>query len=111
MDKILVVTIKQFSAEAEERAIQVKKLHEQVREKIVKQNEKYRDKANIHRKYKKLKEGDLVWVHHHKERFSDEDHCNSRTSFLQQGEFDAGANDQPYEEGCAGMELMGKLDI
>nr|XP_028965045.1 uncharacterized protein LOC114827423 [Malus domestica] len=45
------------------------KLHEQVRERIIKKNEKYQRQANKHRKPATFKEGDLVWVHLHKERF------------------------------------------
>lgn len=58
-----------FSGDAEERVKQIKKLHEQIREKIAKQNELYQAQANKHRKFAEFKEGDLVWVHLRKERF------------------------------------------
>jgi len=59
----------QFSADAEERVKNIKKLHEEVRKKILKQNEKYQKSANKHCKKMEFQEGDLVWVHLRKERF------------------------------------------
>jgi hypothetical protein len=41
---------KQFSENAEERAKEIKKLHEQIQERILKQNEKYSKQANKHQK-------------------------------------------------------------
>ena len=58
-----------FSGEVDERAKVVKKIHEQVRDKILKQTEKYKKKENKHRKKVVFKEGDLVWIHLRKERF------------------------------------------
>ncbi|WOG81676.1 hypothetical protein DCAR_0100827 [Daucus carota subsp. sativus] len=58
-----------FSGDAVDRADHIKKLHEQVRLKIVKQNEKYKKQANKFRKPAVYKEGDLVWIHQRKERF------------------------------------------
>ncbi|KAF7112533.1 hypothetical protein RHSIM_RhsimUnG0220300 [Rhododendron simsii] len=40
-----------------------------VRDRVIKQNEKYQKSANKHRKAAAFKEGDLVWVHLRKERF------------------------------------------
>ena len=60
---------KNFDGDAEERAKEIKKLHEQVQNKIGKQNEKYCKQANKHRKPAVFKEGDLVWIHLTKERF------------------------------------------
>ena len=60
---------KNFSGDAEERAKEIKKLHEQIQNKIGKQNEKYYKKANKYRKPAVFKEGDLVWIHLRKERF------------------------------------------
>ena len=58
-----------FSGEADERAKFIKKIHEQVRDKILKQIEKYKKQADKHRKKVVFKEGDLVWIHLKKERF------------------------------------------
>ena len=62
-------TIKQFSGDAEVRAKEIKKLHEEVRLKIEKQNAIYVEQANIHHKYVEFEVGDLVWVHLRKDRF------------------------------------------
>uniref|UniRef100_A0A2N9I8Y4 RNA-directed DNA polymerase n=1 Tax=Fagus sylvatica TaxID=28930 RepID=A0A2N9I8Y4_FAGSY len=60
---------KHFSGDAEERAKEIKKLHEQIRGSILRNNEKYSKQANKHRKPAAFKEGDLVWIHLRKERF------------------------------------------
>jgi hypothetical protein len=60
---------KHFSGDAEERAKEIKKLHEQIRGSILKKNEKYSKQANKHRKPTAFKEGDLVWIHLRKEWF------------------------------------------
>ena len=60
---------KHFSGDAEERAKEIKKLHEQIRGSILKKNEKYSKQANKHQKPAAFKEGDLVWIHLRKERF------------------------------------------
>ena len=62
-------TIKQFSGDAEVRAIEIKKLHEEVRLKIEKQNAKYVEQANRRHKYVEFEVGNLVWVHLCKDRF------------------------------------------
>ena len=62
-------TIKQFSGDAEVRDKEIKKLHEEVRLKIEKQNAKYVEQANRRCKYVEFEVGDLVWVHLHKDRF------------------------------------------
>lgn len=59
----------QFSSDAESRAKEIKKLHEQVREQIRKQNSKYKTQCDKHRKQQIFKVGDLVWIHLRKERF------------------------------------------
>jgi len=56
--------------EAEVRAKEVKKLHEQVRAQIGKVNAQYKLKANKNRIYLKFKPGDLMWLHLRKERFA-----------------------------------------
>ena len=58
-----------YSADADERAKAIKEMHEQVRRRIEKQNQKYEKQANKHRRAQIFKEGDLVWVHLSKERF------------------------------------------
>ena len=60
---------KHFSGDAEERAKEIKKLHEQIRGSILKKNEKYSKQANKHWKPAAFKEGDMVWIHLRKERF------------------------------------------
>ncbi|KAJ8617111.1 hypothetical protein MRB53_013297 [Persea americana] len=59
----------EISGDAADQAKYIQKLHEQVRAQIIKQNEKYRNNANKHRKPAAFKEGDLVWIHLRKERF------------------------------------------
>ena len=62
-------TIQQFSGDAEVRAKEIKKLHEEVRLKIEKNNAKYVEQANRRRKYVEFEVGELVWVHLRKDRF------------------------------------------
>ena len=62
-------TTHHFSGDATDQAKYIQKLHEQVRAQITKQNEKNLKNANKHRKPAAFKEGDLVWIHLHKERF------------------------------------------
>ncbi|KAH9685576.1 hypothetical protein KPL70_014010 [Citrus sinensis] len=69
LDLAPLLTDHQFSGEAEERSKSIKKMHEQVRDRILKQNEKYKKSADKHRKHAKFQEGDLVWVHLRKDRF------------------------------------------
>jgi ribosomal protein L21E len=61
--------IKPCSVDAEQRAKEIKKLHEKVRENIQKQNSKYKAQRDKHRRSQTFKEGDLVWIHLRKERF------------------------------------------
>ena len=69
LDLIPHSTTKQFSGDADERAKQIKKLHEGVKATIEKQNERYMQAANKHRKHVEFNAGDLVWIHLRKERF------------------------------------------
>ena len=62
-------TIQQFSGDAEVRAKEIKKLHEEVLLKIEKNNAKYVEQANRRRKYVEFEVGELVWVHLRKDRF------------------------------------------
>lgn len=58
-----------ISRDAEERAKEMKILHEKVRAQIVKANQRYQEKANRGRREKIFQPGDLVWIHLRKERF------------------------------------------
>nr|GEX54707.1 RNA-directed DNA polymerase [Tanacetum cinerariifolium] len=51
------------------RSAQIKELHAQVRDTILKHTGKYQARANKHRKQVVYKEVDLVWIHLRKERF------------------------------------------
>jgi len=57
----------QYSADAEQRANEIKKLHEQVRGRIEKKNSRYKTQRDKHRKLHRFNEGDLVWIHLRKE--------------------------------------------
>jgi len=69
LDLIPIPNESKVSFEAETRAKEMKKLHEQIRNQIEKTNEAYKTRANKHRKALEFKPGDLVWLHHRKERF------------------------------------------
>ena len=58
-----------FSPEGEDRAAQIKLIHQQVRDQIINNNIVYQRRANMKRKKVVFQEGDLVWVHLSKERF------------------------------------------
>ncbi|GKE05141.1 RNA-directed DNA polymerase, partial [Tanacetum coccineum] len=58
-----------FSAEGNDRAEQIKSLHEQVREQITNHNLQYQARANKHMRKLVFQEGDLVWVFLRRERF------------------------------------------
>nr|GEV67049.1 hypothetical protein [Tanacetum cinerariifolium] len=58
-----------ISAEGDERARQIKELHAQVREQIIKHGLQYQTRANKHRKQVLFEEGDLVWIHLRRARF------------------------------------------
>ncbi|EOY33302.1 Uncharacterized protein TCM_041258 [Theobroma cacao] len=69
LDLPALPTTREFSADAEEHAKQIKKLHEKVREKTNRQIDRYQKQANKHKKPASFKKGDLVWIHLRKERF------------------------------------------
>jgi len=48
---------------------EIKKLHEQVRQQIIKQNSRYKTNRDKNRRQQIFKIGDLVWIHLRKERF------------------------------------------
>ena len=55
--------------EAKDRAKEMNKLHEQVKNHIEKTNTAYNARVNKHRKKTEFNLGDLVWLHLRKERF------------------------------------------
>ena len=55
-------TIQQFSGDAEVRAKEIKKLHEEVRLKIEKKNAKYVEQENRRRKYVEFEVGDFFFT-------------------------------------------------
>nr|GEV15846.1 hypothetical protein [Tanacetum cinerariifolium] len=57
------------SAEEDERTRQIKELHAQVHEQIIKHNLQYQTRTNKHRKQVFFEEGDLVWIHLRRDRF------------------------------------------
>ncbi|KAL6223457.1 hypothetical protein ACLB2K_006844 [Fragaria x ananassa] len=69
LDLVPLPTTIQFGGDAADQAKYIKKLHEQVRNDILKKNAQYQAQANKHRKPAIFKEGDLVWIHLRKERF------------------------------------------
>nr|GEZ87138.1 RNA-directed DNA polymerase [Tanacetum cinerariifolium] len=69
LDLAPIPITKRISSEGEVRSAQIKELHAQVRDIILKQTGKYEARANKHRKQVVYKEGDLVWIHLLKERF------------------------------------------
>ncbi|GKV08696.1 hypothetical protein SLEP1_g20294 [Rubroshorea leprosula] len=69
LDLAPLPTSRQFSADAEQRAKEIKKLHEEVREKLQRQTIRYKAHHDKHRKKVVYKEGDWVWIHLRKERF------------------------------------------
>ncbi|GJW89313.1 multiprotein-bridging factor 1a [Tanacetum coccineum] len=69
LDLVPLPITSNYSNDADVRAEKIKELHEQVKGKIEKQNQKYAKQANKHRKLLTFKVGDLVWIHMSKERF------------------------------------------
>ena len=69
LDLIPIPTESRVSFEAENRAKEMRKLHEQIRGHIKRTNEAYKARANKHRRQLEFKPGDLVWLHLQKERF------------------------------------------
>ena len=57
------------SAEVEEFAKDLKNIHEEVREYIIKMNAQHKTKADVKRRYKEFQVGDEVMVHLRKEYF------------------------------------------
>jgi len=96
----------QYSADAEQRANEIKKLHEQIRGRIEKQNSRYKTQRDKHRKLHTFKEGDLVWIHLRKERFPNKQ--NAKLSPRADGPFRVTQkiNDNAYK-----IELSGDYGV
>jgi hypothetical protein len=56
------------SKKAEDFAVTMARIHEEVRNKLEVSNKVYREAANVHHRIKTFKEGELVWVYLKKER-------------------------------------------
>ncbi|GKB48358.1 RNA-directed DNA polymerase [Tanacetum coccineum] len=69
LDLVPLPITSSYSSDADVQAEKIKELHEQVKGKIEKQNQKYAKQANKHRKLLTFKVGDLVWIHMSKECF------------------------------------------
>ncbi|KAL3648619.1 hypothetical protein CASFOL_005022 [Castilleja foliolosa] len=69
IDLVPIPVVTQFSGDAEEQAARIRDLHEQIRKRIVRQNDDYKRRADKHRKKRVFQVGDLVWIHLCKERF------------------------------------------
>ena len=96
----------QFSADANQRAKEIKKLHEQVRASIEKQNLRHKVQKDKHRKQRVFNEGDLVWIHLRKERFPKQ--SNAKLSPRADGPFRVvqKINDNAYK-----IELPGSYGV
>ncbi|KAJ0836005.1 putative nucleotidyltransferase, Ribonuclease H [Helianthus annuus] len=69
LDLAVLDTTAKFSPEASTMAADIKQLHQQVRDKISKNNELLKYRRDKGRKHILFQPGDLVWVHLRKERF------------------------------------------
>ncbi|GLT37652.1 hypothetical protein SLA2020_119560 [Shorea laevis] len=63
LDLAPLPTSRQFSVDAEQQAKEIKKLHEEVCEKLQRQTIRYKAHHDKHRKKAMYKEGDWVWIH------------------------------------------------
>ncbi|GJR60132.1 RNA-directed DNA polymerase [Tanacetum coccineum] len=70
LDLVPVPEAGQFSEEGADHSEKIKELHWSVREQIIRHNEQYKEHADKVRKQVLYREGDLVWIHLRKERFS-----------------------------------------
>ncbi|GJY40973.1 RNA-directed DNA polymerase [Tanacetum coccineum] len=70
LDLVPVPEVRWFSEEGADQSEQIKELHRSVREQIIRHNEQYKEHADKRRKQILYREGDLVWIHLRKERFS-----------------------------------------
>ncbi|GKC06066.1 RNA-directed DNA polymerase [Tanacetum coccineum] len=70
LDLVPVPEVGQFSEEGADQSEQIKELHRSVQEQIIRHNKQYKEHADKRRKQVLYREGDLVWIHLRKERFS-----------------------------------------
>nr|GFB58500.1 RNA-directed DNA polymerase [Tanacetum cinerariifolium] len=70
MDLVLVPEVGQFSKEGADHSEQIKELHQSVQEQIIRHNKQYKEHADKRCKQILYQEGDLVWIHLCKQRFS-----------------------------------------
>nr|GEW31484.1 RNA-directed DNA polymerase [Tanacetum cinerariifolium] len=70
LDLVPVLEVGQFSKEGADQPEQIKELHRSVQEQIIWHNKQYKERADKHHKQVLYREGDLVWIHLRKERFS-----------------------------------------
>ncbi|KAI0493577.1 hypothetical protein KFK09_023696 [Dendrobium nobile] len=69
LDLIPIIQQATYNPDGEQRSKEIQKLHQQVHDEIIKQNERYRTQANKHKKKVVYQEGDLVWIRLRKECF------------------------------------------
>ncbi|GKE41704.1 RNA-directed DNA polymerase [Tanacetum coccineum] len=70
LDLVLVPEMGQFSKEGADQSEQIKDLHQSVPKQIIRHNKQYKEHADKRRKHVLYREGDLLWIHLRKERFS-----------------------------------------
>ncbi|KAL6203645.1 hypothetical protein ACLB2K_027345 [Fragaria x ananassa] len=58
-----------FNGDSKDMAKHIQKLHEQVRRRLIENNQKYKDSVDKHRRLVEFEEGDMVWINLNKERF------------------------------------------
>lgn len=76
IDLAVIDTTSKFSHEAAERATKIKQLHDTVRKRIERMNNKVKQCVDRRRRFVKFEPGDLVWLHFRKERFPLKDDQN-----------------------------------
>nr|GEX95578.1 hypothetical protein [Tanacetum cinerariifolium] len=69
LDLAVLNTTSKFSKEASDLAMEIQTIHQQVHDKITKNNELLKYRRDKGRKHVLFKPGDLVWLHMRKERF------------------------------------------
>ena len=74
LDLAPLASTRQFSSDAKLRAKEIKKIYEDVKKKIEKENLKYEEQANWQRKHVKFNVGNLVWIHRRKDRLPPSKH-------------------------------------
>ncbi|GJS54906.1 RNA-directed DNA polymerase [Tanacetum coccineum] len=69
LDLVPLLEVGQFSKEEADQSEQIKELHRSVQEQIIRHNKQYKEHADKRCKHVLYQEGDLVWIHLHKDRF------------------------------------------